>query len=380
MDFSFKAMALLGAVLGMAVAVLLVLQLNDGGLALLPGTPKESGQGLSPTPLQKIELFELKVKDCNQCVSFDLLKQQLMDLNKEFDYREALFDSAEGKQLIEKYAIEFAPTIIVKNAPANLFGNWKDVGSVEADGAMVFRSKVPVYWDLKEQRFAGLVNVTEITDSSCGNCFSQLQSGELSLLLANIKVLESKKVDVGSTEGKELLKKYHLDFVPAAIFSPEVGDYNFFQQFASFGSIESDGSFVVRKKFPPYKGLDSNAVKGLLSITLIESPQCWACKDAKDLLAFLNSKLGLRFADIIVIDANSESARYLAEQYSVQYAPAALIQGDLALFEGMEETWPKIGRVFKDGVYAFDNPLLLGEGYYYDFNSGLIVAASAQPA
>jgi hypothetical protein len=378
MDFSFKAMALLGAVLGMAVAVLLVLQLNDGGQALLPGGTPESS-ATPPAALPKIELIELKVKGCNQCVSFDLLKQQLKDLNKEFDYSEALFDSTEGKQLIEKYSIEFAPTIIVKNAPASLFGNWKDVGSVESDGAMVFRSKVPVYWDLKEQRFAGLVNVTEITDSSCTNCFSQLQSSELSLLLANIKVLESKKADVGSAEGKELLEKYNLDFAPAAVFSREVRDYNFFQQFASLGSIESDGSFVVRKKFPPYKDIDSNAVKGLLSITLIESSQCWACKDAKDLLEFLNSKLGLRFADIAVIDANSDSARYLAEQYSVQYAPAALIQGDLKQYEGIEETWPKIGRVFKDGVYAFDNPLLLGEGYYFDLNSGQIVTASAQP-
>lgn len=376
---SSKKMFFLGIVIGIIVLLFLIFQFSGTPMFSLPTQSMEGeGQEQAPVAVKKIELIELNVKDCNQCVSFELFKQQLRDLNREFELKEIAFDSNEGKRLIEEYSIEFVPTIILKSVPAGLFGNWSEVGSVEEDGSLVFRAKIPVYWDLKEKRFVGLVSITELVDSSCENCFDPLQSNEMQLLLSNIKVMEVKRIDVNSLEGKKLLEKHHLDFAPALVFSREVRDYNFFNQFAPLGSIESDGSFVIRKKCPPYRDLDSNQVRGLLSLTIIEPTQCWACRDAKDMLNFLNLRLGLRFFNISVIDANSSDALYLSEQYSVQYAPAALIQGDLMLYEGMQDTWPKIGRVFKDGVYAFDNPLLLGQGYYYDFNSGQIVTVSSQ--
>jgi hypothetical protein len=171
---------------------------------------------------------------------------------------------------------------------------------------------------------------------------------------------------------------HHFNFVPALVFSKEIRDYNFFEQFWFLGSLESNGVFAIRKKYPPYKDLDSNQVKGMLFITIIEPSSCWACKDSKDLLNFLSSRFGLRFSVIRVIDVNAQETPILSERYAVQYAPAALIQGELMLFEGMKELWPKIGRVFEDGVYAFDNPPVLGEGYYYDLNSKKIVAATLQ--
>jgi len=373
---SSKKMAALGAVAGIII-VLAVVAVYFG-----PGAPQEPGDG-EPTPIDvslgKIELIELKKEDCNACLSFETFKQQLSDLNREFDFREIEFESEEGKALIEEYSIKFVPTIILKNAPADLFANWPDAGSTEEDGALVFRAEIPVYWSLEEQRLIGRVNVTEIIDSSCTACFDPLQSQELQLLLANIKVREARGVEADSAEGKALLKKYFLDFAPSVIFSKEIRDYNFFDQFAPLGSVESDGSFVVRQKVPPYMDLDSNTVKGLLAVTVIENTQCWACKDSKDMLSFLNQSLGLRFSDVSVIDVNTEDARFLSEQYSIQFAPAAVITGELMLYAGMEETFPQIGRVFQDGVYAFDNPLLLGEGYYYDFNSGEIITVSAQP-
>ncbi len=377
---SKKKTVWLGLALGLVVFIVLVVYFS--GTALL--APRQSVKKTQVVQVQitpgKIELIELSVRDCNQCVSFDLFKKQLHDLNKEFDFKKVYFDSNEGRELVKEYSIESVPTIILKNVPKNLFGNWRRVGSIEADGSLVFRAKIPAYWDLKKKRLVGLVSLTEIVDSSCEKCFDPLQSREMKLLLANIKVKKTRKIEADSFDGRKLIEKYHLGFAPALIFSGELRDYNFFNQFASLGSIESDGSFVVRTKMPPYKDLDSNTVKGLLSITVIEPTQCWACRDAKDMLAFLNTKLGLRFSNISVIDANSANAKALSNQYSIQYAPAALIAGNISLYPGMEDTWPKIGRVFKDGVYAFDNPLLLGQGYYYDFNSGKIVTVSPKKA
>ena len=374
-----KKTALLGLALGLVVFIALIAYFFPNGF-LVPKEMVKSGPVQVQIGASKIKLIELSVRDCNQCVSFDLFKKQLHDLNKEFDFEKVYFDTNEGRELVKKYSIESVPTVIIRNAPKNLFGNWNKLGSIEADGSLVFRARVPAYWDLKEKRFVGLVSLTELVDPSCTSCFDPLQSNEIQLLLKNIKIKEAKKIEAGSVIGKKLVEKYHLGFAPALVFSREVRDYNFFDQFAPLGSIESDGSFVVRAKFPPYKDLDSNTVRGLLSVIMIEPTQCWACRDAKDLLAFLNSRLGLRFSKVSVIDANTANAHALSSQYSIQYAPAALIQGNLMLYNGMEDTWPKIGRVFKDGVYAFDNPLLLGQGYYYDFNSGKIVTVSPKAA
>lgn len=374
--FPKKKTALLGLALGLALIIALAVYFYSLG-PIVPGQAVKKNPAVQvQISASKINLIELSVRDCNQCVSFELFKKQLHDLNKEFDFKKVYFDSNEGKDLIKKYSIEFVPTIILKNAPKNLFGNWNNVGSIEEDGSLVFRAKIPAYWDLKRKRFVGLVNLTEITDSSCEKCFDPRQSREMNLLLSNIKVKGVNEVEAGSVNGKKIIEKYHLSFAPALIFSGGLRDYNFFKQFAPLGSIESDGSFVVRTKYPPYKDLDSNTVKGLLSITVIDPTQCWACRDAKDMLAFLNSKLGLRFSSVNVIDANTPSAKDLSEQYSIQYAPAALITGNINLYPGMQEAFPKIGRVFKNGVYAFDNPLVLGQGYYFDFNSGKIVTVS----
>ncbi|GEM_PF-1369487 len=375
---SKKKTALVG--LGLVVFIAVVMLFYWVTYIVPEQTVKKTQTVQVQTAASKIELIELSVRDCNQCVSFELFKKQLHDLNKEFDFKKVYFDSNEGKELTKEYSIESVPTIIIKNASKSLFGNWDEVGSIEGDGSLVFRARIPVYWDLKQKRFAGLVNATELVDSSCASCFDPLQSNEMQLLLKNIKVKSVKRVEAGSVNGKKIVEKYHLGFVPALIFSREIRDYNFFSQFAPLGSIEADGSFVVRTKFPPYKDLDSNTVKGLLSVTVIEPTQCWACRDAKDLLSFLNSRLGLRFSNVSVIDANTASARTLSDQYSIQYAPAALITGNINLYPGMEDAFPKIGRVFKDGVHAFDNPLLLGQGYYYDFNSGEIVTVKPKTA
>jgi len=366
-------MAGFGVFFAAIAGIVLFIFLNPAPVAVEEG--EGNGIELGETG---IEVIELSVADCADCVSFDLFLEQLSDLNKEFEHRVIEFDSIEGKEFVDDYNIVGVPTIIVLNAEGRLFENWSEVGSVEDDNALVFRAKIPVYWDLSKEKFVGLVDVTQIIDSSCVECLNPLQGAELQLLLQNIKVGGAKEIESGSSEGKELLKKYHLDFVPAVIFSSGLRDYDLFEQFSPLGSVESDGSFVVREKMPPYKDLDSNSVKGLLGLAMIESSSCWACADSKDLLEFLTSRLGLRFAEVQVFDVNSQAAAFAVEEYSVRYAPAAIISGDLFEYAGMEETFPQIGRVFVDGSYVFDDPLLLGAGYYYDFNSGQIVEVSSQ--
>jgi hypothetical protein len=330
------------------------------------------------TSQPKIEVIELQVPDCNLCLNFDTFKNQLRHLDIALQESTLPYNSEEAKELIEKYDIKAVPTIIVRGDinKVDALKNWEDIGTIESD-ALVFRNNVPVYYDLEKKRFIGAVRLIELIDPSCTNCLDPLRTIEMSQLLSAIKLVSFRRVDVNSTEGQELIRKYFIDFAPALIFSAEIADYNK-DLFSYLGSFSPNGSFIVRKKYPPYKDLPSGEVRGLLSLAIIEVSNCWACKDAKDMLNFLNTKLGLSFANLTVYDANTFIAQEFIKNYSIQYLPAAIVTGDTKSYELFKETWPKIGKVFVDGSYVLDGYPWLGAGYYYDLNTGEVVLASQQ--
>ncbi len=330
------------------------------------------------TPLPEIEVIELQVPDCNLCLSFDLFKSQLRDLNIILKTRNIQYNSEEAKELIKKYNIKAVPTIILKGDTdkINILKNWGEFGTIEND-ALVFRNHTPVYYDLEKKRFVGAVRLIELVDRTCTACLDPVRISEIAQLLSNIKLASFETIDINSSEGKELAKKHFIDFVPALIFSAEIADYNK-DAFSSLGSFSRDGSFVVRKRYAPYKELSTGEVRGLLSLAVIEVSNCWACKDARDMLNFLNTKLGLSFANLNVYDANSFIARKFIEDYAIQYLPAAIVTGDTKAYTIFSETWPKIGKAFVDGSYVLDGYPWLGPGYYYDLNTGEAVLAQQQ--
>lgn len=317
----------------------------------------------------KIEFIEIKLHDCNGCLNFDYLKAQLRDMNPIVDEKTIYYPSEDAQKIIEEYSIKTLPTIIVKGDfnSIEIFRNWSSFGRVLSD-ALVFDNNIPVYYDLASGRFVGAVKIIELVDSTCKECTESISILSKLTTAAGLNVVDFRRVDVNTDEGKELAKKHYIDFVPALVFSEEISDYNL-GEYASIGTFSPDGSFVVREKFPPYKDLKSGELKGILYVTLIENSRCWACQGAKEMLAFLNVNLGLSFKEVLVYDINSIEARKLIGNYGINYLPAALVFGDTAEYKLFSEHWPKLGVVFKDGIYMLDDYRLLGTGYYFDVNN-----------
>ncbi|MEM4598470.1 MAG: hypothetical protein QW400_02165 [Candidatus Diapherotrites archaeon] len=326
----------------------------------------------------QIELIEITLHDCNGCLNFDYLKAQLKDMNIIVDEKTIYYPSEDAQKIIEQYSVKTLPTIIVKGdfKDIEVFRNWSSFGRILSD-TLVFDNNIPVYYDLTAGRFVGAVKIIELIDGSCQECVEPITFLSALTASAGINVVDFKRVDVNSDEGKELAKRHYIEFVPALIFSKEISDYNI-GDFSAYGTFGPDGSFVVREKFPPYKDLKSGEVKGVLHVTMVEHSSCWACQGAKEMLAFLRGNLGLSFKNVLVYDINSNEARALMKNYSIGYLPAALVFGDTAEYKLFSEHWPKLGVVFKDGIYMFDNYKLLGPGYYFDVNNEQIFYYGAE--
>ncbi|MEM4662726.1 MAG: hypothetical protein QXM75_01765 [Candidatus Diapherotrites archaeon] len=326
----------------------------------------------------QIEIIEITLHDCKGCLNFDYFKIQLKDMNLLIDEKTIYYPSEEAKKIIEKYSLKTLPTIVVRGnfKDIEVFRNWSSFGRILND-TLVFDNNIPVYYDLTSGRFIGAVKIIELIDGSCQECVEPIALLSAITAGSGMNVVDFRRVDVNTDEGKELAKKHYIEFVPALVFSKEISDYNI-GDFSAYGTFSHDGSFVIREKFPPYKDLKSGEIKGLLNVTIIEHSSCWACQGAKEMLAFLRGNLGLSFKNVLVYDINSNEARALMKNYSIGYLPAALVFGDTAEYKLFSEHWPKLGVVFKDGIYMLDDYRLLGPGYYFDVNNEQIFYYGAE--
>ncbi|MBT5022633.1 hypothetical protein HOK51_03575 [Candidatus Woesearchaeota archaeon] len=197
-----------------------------------------------------VQITHLKNSDCEDCVSWDgvianLAKDQLTVAGVEV----VEYDSAEGKELIQKYDINKLPTLLFSNDLAeypDIAGTWAERGSVEPDGMYVLREVGAPYYDFDSGNIKGLVEVTYLVDESCEECYDVAVHKSI-LGKYGVKINSEKTVDIASSEGKEILEKYEITQVPTIVLSEGVSVYSQLAQiWASVGSVEEDDSYVFR--------------------------------------------------------------------------------------------------------------------------------------
>lgn len=105
-----------------------------------------------------VDVIYLIKEDCPVCydvsVNRNVLLRRGMVINKEDTYN---INSAEGKQIIQKYGISKVPLIII-SPDAKYYPSfervWESVGTVESDGWFVMRKPevIGTYWDLENNK------------------------------------------------------------------------------------------------------------------------------------------------------------------------------------------------------------------------------------
>lgn len=208
------------------------------------GTGKEVG---------RVDVIYLNASNCVFCVDRSRTIPDLETVGIKFrNIIKMDVDSPEGVNLIDKYNLSFAPTLIFSNdisAYQIINLNWGRIGSVEKDGAYVWRSMAIPYYDIKQMKVRGLVSLTYLSDKTCGACYNvsihkQILTNPSGL---SLKVINETSYDISDTEGKKLVAKYKITEVPTSIIT---GDTSAYAQLTlvwpQVGTIESDGSYIFR--------------------------------------------------------------------------------------------------------------------------------------
>ncbi|MBS3096514.1 hypothetical protein J4480_03675 [Candidatus Woesearchaeota archaeon] len=203
-----------------------------------------------------VALYILKDSSCDKCNDLVQLISQIKAAGVKVSTEKKIEPSSdEGKELIKKYSIGFAPAIILSKEAAAydiMQEAWLQIGTKEDDGSYVLRSVYPPYINLTTGKLRGLVDLTYLVDKSCTPplCYNVSVHREI---LTNpqgvftIKLEKEETVDVEDAKGKELIAKYNITQVPMVIISDEASAYPSSQALKQFFSIEKDGFYVFRR-------------------------------------------------------------------------------------------------------------------------------------
>ncbi|HLD18724.1 MAG TPA: hypothetical protein VJB90_01820, partial [Candidatus Nanoarchaeia archaeon] len=268
--------------------------------------------------------------------------------------------SPEGKSYIAKYNLTKAPAILVFGE----ISNFASFGEIRQD-ALVFTKQKPIYIDLQSGKLIGMVNATIINPLSCPYC-ENLSNVVSQLRQQGMAIDES---IINNNQASQLISKYNISKLPVLILSSDAKKYDFFNAWK--GTIEADGSFVLRNISVPYWSVEEKKVKGSVNSILIKDATCANCYDPATHQEVLQNQqsINLKIVSTKTLDISSAEGKILISKYKITSVPTIILQGDLSVYPTFLNIWPQIGTKEVDGSYVFRNNYLLEGQYYKDLKT-----------
>ncbi len=242
-----------------ALSLIIGLFISFGANLLLNGKVKAARPA-------KLEVTILKDQNCQECFDptpfIEAIKKENIKITQEKNIDIA---SNEGQELIKKYSIAKAPTVIItgeieKNEA--LKNIWPKLGEVK-DGVFILRNAGTPYVLISSGEIKGKVKLIEIVDSKCKECFDVSQN-EVILKNYGVYLEDVKAFDLSLAEGQKLVKDYNINLLPTIILTGDLGDYaDLNAVWPQVGTIEKDGAYVLRqgvKQMGTYKDLTTGKI------------------------------------------------------------------------------------------------------------------------
>lgn len=195
-------------------------------------------------------LLPAPAAECDSCPDPALVVEAI-DNTHNIAYETEVIDysSKIGQKYLSMYDIQRLPALIVSGSITDerMKGAWPVFSGRTVDDVIVIDNLKPFY-DLSNKQMRGVVELTLVTDSTCGNCFDANVYTDmiqrLGIVIGNTNVY-----DKSTSDGAAIISKYGVTKLPTVIVSPEAAVYNGFTDLwrQQVGTVENDGFFVFRE-------------------------------------------------------------------------------------------------------------------------------------
>jgi len=370
-EFAFKKRDL-----QIAGGVLLVVILAVAGFMVFAQKPAAPAVPADSSPM--VNVVKIIDSNCKDCFNLTEVVSAIKAGGAKVGKEEAVeFTSGTGKDLIAKYGITKIPSMVVTGA-INSSGV-KQVFSTlgeEKQGALVLTKPNPVYIDVQSGEAKGRISLTYLKDSACKDC------GDYTASIAQLKqvgvvISSEKSVEYSSPEGKALLQKYNITNVPTLLLSKDAAEYGDLETvWQQIGSIEADGTHVIRTPNPPYVEVATGVVKGIVSLVILADSECAECYDTSLHRQSLES-LGIKIGNETAIEFNSTEGQALVKKYAITAVPTMLISPEASEYMMLTQLWPQVGSFEPDGWLVFRNMDAMASAIYRNATSGQVVRPAA---
>ena len=317
----------------------------------------------------KVELAVIKDSKCKDC--FDVaqivsyIKKAKVEITSEKNYE---FDSTDGKQIIAKYNLDKVPTIVITGEidKANIQGFEKK------NNALVFTQVPAPYANPSTGEIKGRISVINLIDTTCDKCGNI--SGLVNQMKASgIKIVEQKNISSSSDEGKALISKYNLDFVPTIMLSKDAEAYPIVNQaWKQLGTKESDGSYVLRTVYPPFINLTTGKLSGLVDIIYLTDKSCTECYDVSVHRQILTSPqtFSIKLGKETTLDFSEDNGKELIAKYNITGVPTIILSSEANVYPA-SQALNQFFSIEKDGSYVFRQ--LAAVGAYKELATNQVV-------
>ena len=282
-----------------------------------------------------------------------------------------VFDSSEGKELISKYKIEKVSAIVVTGEIDKVSLE----GLAKKENALLLAQVPPPYTDVATGKIEGRVALYTLKDAICEKC-NNLTSFISQIKGSGIKVSDEKNIDSNSDEGKELIKKYGIDFVPTVVLSKDAEVYSLIKQaWPRIGTKENDGSYVLRMANPPFINLTTGKLRGIVSIIYLTDKNCTECYDVnihKEILASPRS-FDINLDKEETYDITDAKGKELIDNYNITKVPTVILSNEISAYSS-SQALNRFFSVEKDGSYIFRS--LSSLGTHKDLTTNQIVVVN----
>ena len=191
-------------------------------------------------------LIEESKDECPDCFNPQNIINRI-DASHNIKYKTSLvkYGTDISLKYIEMYNIKNLPAVIVSGDTENerILGAWRALSGRSIQDKIIIENLLP-YYDIEGDSIKGVISAILLKDTTCSTCFDENQYiavlNRFGMVVGDIKVY-----DIASAEGSELVKKYNVKKIPAAIFSADANDYlGFDSSWKEVGTIEKDGRLV----------------------------------------------------------------------------------------------------------------------------------------